>query len=134
MCSQVKVLKKLRKQGKLSNEFIELAEAQADDYILQRKESEAGFKELKDRFVKVDERIDELAENQAEIKGIVQSISDRLNSGVDQDRLDGVMWREVRAFLKSKKAWIIYGVLFLLFVFAGKGLSELVPSVLDKIL
>ena len=104
MCAQMDVLKKIRKAGKMNGFAVDLAEAQAKDYVI-----------MKRRLDNIESDVSKIKTDLAVVKSNVDLIVQRMNSPVEQERKDGMIWREIRAALKSWKGWVFI-VFFLLCV------------------
>lgn len=111
MCAQLEVLKKIRKAGKMNGYATELAEAQAEDYITFRKEFKSFAEDVTKRLI----------EQGAQLELVVKYV----NGPAEQERKDGIVWKEVKAFAKNP----IGRIMILLFVgcvaLAGQRILEL---------
>lgn len=105
MCAQLDVLKKIRKKGKVNGYDVDLAEAQAKDYLAIKTE-------------------------QARQGGMIEAIFNRLNSPVEQERLDGQKWNLLTSIAKNKSAWIILIIFLIAIALAG----ERIVSIIDKLI
>jgi len=97
MCQQLKILEKIREKGKVNGYDVDLAEAQAKDYI--RMDKKVGKIEKDVGLMKKDIRA--LLQNQARQGGQIDLIVQRMNSPVDEERKNGIIWAELKAMLKT---------------------------------
>ena len=111
MCAQMEVLKKIRKAGKMNGFATELAEAQAEDFMSFRRE----FKEFASAVVK------RQIEQGAQLDLVVKYI----NSPAEQERKDGIVWREIRDAIKSWKGWALIILFVMTIALAGEKLLQL---------
>lgn len=114
MCEQLTVLKKIRKKGKVNGFEIDLAEAQAKDYM-----------SMKHRLDQIETEVGSIKETQVEHGSKLDLIIQRLNSPVEQERKDGIIWNEIRAALKSWKGWALIVFFLMSVALAGEKLSQL---------
>lgn len=94
MCKQKSVIAKIRKAGKLNGYAIELSEAQMQDYLTLKRDVDS---------VKAD--VQAIKTEQAVQGAKLDLIIKRLNSPVEQERKDGIIWHEIRNAVKSWKGW-----------------------------
>ena len=111
MCAQIEVLKKIRKAGKMNGYATELAEAQAEDFITFRKE----FKDFAAETTK------RLIEQGAQLDLVVKYV----NGPAEQERKDGIVWKEMKAFLKTPLGKIVFLLAFGCVGLAGQRILEL---------
>lgn len=114
MCEQIKVLKKIRKAGKMNGYSIELAEAQAKDYVL-----------VKNRLDSIETDVSAIKTEQAVQGGKLDLIIQRLNSPVEKERAAGVAWLEMRTLLGSWKGWAIIVFFLMSVALAGEKILQL---------
>lgn len=114
MCEQIKVLKKIRKAGKMNGYSIELAEAQAKDYVL-----------VKNRLDSIETDVSAIKIEQAVQGGKLDLIIQRLNSPVEKERAAGVAWLEMRTLLGSWKGWAIIVFFLMSVALAGEKILQL---------
>lgn len=120
MCEQAKVLKKIKKTKHVTNDLIlELSEAQVQDYIT-----------LKHDVDSVKNDISSMKTEQARQGGMIEAIFNRLNSPVEQERLDGQKWNLLTSITKNKAAWIILIIFLIAIALAG----ERIVSIIDKLI
>lgn len=114
MCEQVKVIKKIRKAKEMNGYAIELAEAQMQDYITLKHDVDS---------VKAD--VQAIKIEQAVQGGKLDLIIQRLNSPVEQERKDGIIWHEIRSAIKSWKGWAFIIFFFVAVALAGDKVLQL---------
>ena len=114
MCAQIDVLKKIRKKGKVNGYDVDLAEAQAKDYMA-----------MKTRLDNIETDVASIKEEQARQGGMIEAIFNRLNSPVEQERLQGAYWRALATVSKSKVFWLVVIVLVFLIAMTGNEIKSL---------
>jgi len=114
MCQQLEILEKIREKGKVNGFDVDLAEAQAKDYI--RMDKKVGAIEKDVRLMKKDIRV--LLENQARQGGQIDLIVKRMNSPVEEERKDAIFWQQIKGMLSTTM-----GKIFILLAFGCIGLS-----------
>lgn len=90
MCAQLDVLKKIRKKGKVNGYDVDLAEAQAKDYIA-----------MKNRLDNIEADVSAIKTEQAVQGGKLDLIIQRLNSPIEEERKNGIIWAELKAIMKT---------------------------------
>lgn len=108
MCKQKAVVKKIQKAGELNGYAVELAEAQMQDYMTLKRDVDS-----------VKESVNTMKLEQARQGGMIEAIFNRINSPVEQERKDGIVWHEIRNAVKSWKGWAF--IIFFLFSVALAG-------------
>lgn len=108
MCKQKAVVKKIQKAGELNGYAVELAEAQMQDYMTLKRDVDS-----------VKESVNAMKLEQARQGGMIEAIFNRINSPVEQERKDGIVWHEIRNAVKSWKGWAF--IIFFLFSVALAG-------------
>ena len=120
MCEQAKVLTKIKKAKRVTNNLImELSEAQVQDYITLKHDVDS---------VKTD--VSAIKTDMAVVKSNVDLIVQRLNSPVEQERIDGQKWNLLTSITKNKVAWVILIIFLISIAFAG----EKIVSILEKVI
>lgn len=119
VCAQLDVLKKIRKKGKVNGYDVDLAEAQAKDYL-----------SMKARLDNIESDVSAIKTEQARQGGMIEAIFNRLNSPVEQERLDGQKWNILTSITKNKAAWIILIIFLIAIALAG----ERIVSIIDKLI
>lgn len=122
MCSQLQVLEKIHKEGNTDGYSIELAEAQAKDYI--RMDKKVGAIEKDVRLMKKDLRV--VLENQARQGGQIDLIVKRLDSPVEEERKDAIFWRQIKGMLSTTMGKIFILLAFGCIGLAGQRILELI--------
>lgn len=114
MCEQRKVFKKIKEKGRVNGYDLELAEAQMHDFITLKKDVDA---------VKAD--VQAIKTEQAVQGGKLDLIIQRLNSPVEQEREDGLVWRELKKIAKSPLGKTIIVLFIFCLGLAGQRVMEL---------
>lgn len=119
MCAQFDVLKKIRKKGKVNGYDIELAEAQAKDYIA-----------MKNRLDNIETDVNAIKEIQIEHGTKLDLIIQRLNSPVEKERLDGQKWNLLTSIAKHKSAWIILIIFLISIALSGEKIANIIEKLI----
>lgn len=119
MCQQLDVLKKIKKKGRVNGYDIDLAEAQAKDYM-----------DMKARLDNIESDVSAIKTEQARQGGMIEAIFNRLNSPVEQERLDGQKWNLLVSVSKHKSSWAILIIFLIAIALAG----ERIASIIDKLI
>lgn len=114
MCAQLEVLEKIRKKGKVNGYSIDLAEAQAKDFVLLSKRVDA-----------IETKVEDVQRVQVEHGTKLDLIIQRLNSPVEEERLHGAYWRAFQVIIKSPKTWIAFIILVFLIAMTGQEIKQL---------
>lgn len=114
MCEQKKVFKKIKAKGRVNGYDLELAEAQMHDYISLKRDVDS---------VRAD--VQAIKTEQAVQGGKLDLIIQRLNSPVEQERKDGIIWNEIRSAVKSWKGWAMIIFILVAIALAGDKLLQL---------
>jgi len=114
MCEQLKVLKKIRKEGKMNGFGVELAEAQAKDFMMLKRDVDS-----------MKEDVSAIKLEQARQGGMIESVFNRLNSPVEQERLEGAYWRALVLVCKSKIFWLIVVAILFFVAMTGSEIKHL---------
>lgn len=103
MCQQLEILEKIRQKGRVNGYDIDLAEAQAKDYI--RMDKKVGKIEKDVASIKREQtRQGQMLAKQG---GQIDLIVNRLNSPVEEERKNGIVWGELKAIMKTPMGKII---------------------------
>lgn len=119
MCAQMEVLKKIRKKGKVNGYDVDLAEAQAKDYM-----------SMKHRLDNIETDVNSIKEVQIEHGTKLDLIIQRLNSPVEEERLAGQKWNLLTSIAKNKTAWVILIIFLIAIALAG----EKIVGIIDKLI
>ena len=114
MCEQKKVFKKIKEKGRVNGYDLELAEAQMHDYITLKRDVDS-----------VKESVNAIKMEQAVQGGKLDLIIRRLNSPVEQERKEGIVWHEIRTALGSWKGWVIIILFIMCIAMSGERLLQL---------
>lgn len=121
MCEQFKVLEKIHKEGKIKSYAIELAEAQAMDHDRMTKrmsKMEKDIGHLKNSFATS-------LKEQARQGGIIEAIFKRINSPVEEERKNGIIWSEIKSIMKTPTGKVIMILAIGCIGLAGEKIIEL---------
>lgn len=121
MCAQLEVLKKVREKGKVNGYDVELAEAQAKDFIMINRKVGKIEKDVNGIKKNMEAIKIEQARQGAQIDLIVQ----RMNSPVDEERKDGIIWKELKSIGKTPMGKIIILLMVGCIALAGQRILEL---------
>lgn len=114
MCEQMRVIKKIRKAGEMNGFAVELAEAQVHDYMTLKRDVDS-----------VKESVKAMQTEQAVQGGKLDLIIQRLNSPVEQERKEGIVWHEIRTALGSWKGWVLIILFIMCIAMSGERLLQL---------
>lgn len=114
MCAQLEVLKKIRKKGKVNGYDVDLAEAQAKDYMT-----------MKTRLDNIESDVSAIKTEQAVQSGKLDLIIQRLNSPVEEERKNGIIWAELKGIMKTPMGKIIVILAIGCIGLAGQRILEL---------
>lgn len=123
MCAQIDVLKKIRKKGKVNGYDVDLAEAQAKDYVT-----------MKQRVETIESDVSAIKNTLVEHGTKLDLIIARLNSPVEKERLDGQKWNLITSIAKHKAAWVILALVLVAFALAGDRMANLVGDIIRKLI
>lgn len=121
MCEQFKVLEKIHKEGKMNGYAVELAEAQATDHEKMTKRMsrmEKDISHLKNSFTAS-------LKEQARQGGIIEAIFKRINSPVEEERKNGIIWSEIKSIMKTSTGKVIMILAIGCIGLAGEKIIEL---------
>lgn len=121
MCKQKAVIAKIRKAKKMNGYSVELAEAQMQDYMTLKRDVDS----VKDSILQMKAEQARQGEIQAEQSGMIKAIFNRLNSPVEQERLQGAYWRALATVMKSKVMWLVLIMLVFLIAMTGNEIKNL---------
>lgn len=114
MCAQLEILQKIRKKGKVNGYDVDLAEAQAKDYMAMKK-----------RLDNIESDVSSIKTEQARQGGMIEAIFNRLNSPVEQERIQSAYWRAFQTIAKSPKTWIFVIILIFLIAMTGQEIKQI---------
>lgn len=121
MCAQLEVLKKIHEKGRVNGYDVELAEAQAKDYIRMDKKVEKIEKDING----IKQSMADFKIEQARQGGQIDLIVQRMNSPVDEERKDGIIWKELKSIAKTSMGKIIIVLMIGCVALAGSRILEL---------
>lgn len=121
MCYQAEILNKIRDAGEVNGYAVELAEAQAKDYVMMNKKVARIEKDVSSIKKEQRSQREMLARQGGQLDVVVQYIK----SPAEEERKNGVVWSEIKKFINSPLGKTI----ILLFIFclglAGQRIMEL---------
>lgn len=115
MCQQSKVLEKIHKKGAVNGYALELAEAQAMDYVTMNKKVE-----------KIEKDVASIKKEQARQGGKLDLIVQYINSPAEEERKDGIFWSELKSIGKTTAGKIIILLIIGCIALAGQRILELI--------
>ena len=121
MCEQFKVLEKIHKEGKMKGYALKLAEAQAMDHDGMTKRMsrmEKDINHLKKSFTTS-------LKEQARQGGMIEAIFKRINSPVEEERKNGIIWSEIKSIMKTPTGKVIMILAIGCIGLAGEKIIEL---------
>lgn len=121
MCAQMEVLKKVREKGKVNGYDVDLAEAQMKDYIRMDKKVANIEKDVSG--IKKD--MSAMKVEQARQGGQIDFIVRYINSPADEERKDGIIWKELKNIAKTPMGKIIILLVIGCIALAGQRILEL---------
>ena len=121
MCEQIKVLEKIREKGRVNGYDVDLAEAQARDYL--RMDRKVGRIEKDMAMMKKDMRT--LLENQARQGGQIDLIVARLDSPIEAERKDAIFWQQIKSIAKTPTGKIMIILMIGAIALAGDKILQL---------
>jgi hypothetical protein len=119
MCAQMDVLRKIRKKGKVNGYDVDLAEAQAKDYVT-----------MKQRVETIETDVSSIKQTLVEHGTKLDLIIQRLNSPVEKERIDSQKWNLLASIAKHKSAWVILIVMLIAFTLAGDRLVKILEKLI----
>jgi hypothetical protein len=119
MCAQVDILEKIHKAGKVNGFAVELAEAQARDFMKVQND----IKNLK-------QDVSDIKTEQARQGGMIESIFNYINSPIEEERAAGQKWNLIVSITKHKAAWVILAIVLMAFSLAGEKLSGIIEKLI----
>lgn len=121
MCEQLKVLEKIHEEGKMNGYAVELAEAQAMDYDKMNK-----------RMTRIEKDINHMKKDfatsikeQARQGGMIEAIFKRINSPVEEERKNGIVWSEMKNIMKTPMGKIVIILAIGCIALSGQRILEL---------
>lgn len=117
------VLRKIRKKGKVNGYDVDLAEAQAKDYVT-----------MKQRVETIETDVSSIKQTLVEHGTKLDLIIQRLNSPVEKERIDSQKWNLITSIAKHKSAWIILALVMIAFALAGDRMASLIGDIIRKLI
>lgn len=122
MCNQLEVLKKVQEKGRVNGYDVELAEAQAKDFIIMNKK--VGKIEKDVSSIKKEQK--KQGEMLAKLGGQMELVINRMNSPVDSERKDGLVWQQIKSIFKTTTGKIIILLLIGCIALSGDKILQLI--------
>lgn len=121
MCMQLEVLKKIRAKGEVNGFGVELAEAQALDYVRMNKK--VGKIEKDVCGIKKD--MSAMKAEQARQGGQIDAIFQHIHSPIEEERKDAIFWRQIKAIAKTPTGKIMILLFLGCVALSGQRILEL---------
>lgn len=125
MCFQLKVLKKIQAKGRINGYDMELAEAQAKDFIRLNEK----ITSLEQEFKVFRADIEEIKSNQQVMSGNIQLIVQTLNGPMNEEKKASAVYSEFKNIIRSWKAWVLMILVIMAIALAGEKLLQLLNFV-----
>lgn len=125
MCFQLKVLKKIQAKGRINGYDMELAEAQAKDFIRLNEK----ITSLEQEFKVFRADIEEIKSNQQVMSGNIQLIVQTLNGPMNEEKKASAVYSEFKNIIHSWKAWVLMILVIMAIALAGEKLLQLLNFV-----
>lgn len=121
MCKQRAVVQKIIKNNKVNGFGVELAQAQMEDYVTMNKKV-SNIEKVVSSMKKEQKRQGEMLARQS---GQIDLLVQRLNSPVEEERINGVVWTEIKKFLNTSFGKTIIILLIFCLGLTGQRILEL---------
>ena len=115
MCAQTEVLRKIREKGEVNGYAMELAEAQAMDYVKMNK-----------KVIKIEKDVSAIKTEQARQGGQIDLIVQRLNSPIEDERKDAIFWMQLKSMGKTTTGKIVLLLMIGCIALSGQRILELI--------
>lgn len=114
MCKQKKVLDKIKKAKKVNGYGVDLAVAQMEDYL-----------DMQKRITNIEKDVSDIKTEQVAQGAKLDLIIEHLNSPVEQERKNGIIWQEIKKGLSGTKFWLFLLMIVACVALAGDKILEL---------
>lgn len=121
MCAQIDVLHKIRAKGKVNGYDVDLAEAQAKDYMT-----------MKRRIETIESDVSEIKKSQIEQNAKLDLILKYIESPAEAERKAGQKWNLIASIARHKSAWVILTLVLIAFALAGDRMAHLLGDIIRK--
>ena len=121
MCMQLTVLKKIRDKGRVNGYDVELAEAQAQDYMSLSKKVNSISKKMNVS----EKRQIEYGKVLSRVEGQTELIVNRLNSPIEDERKDAIFWQQIKSVVKTPTGKVLLLLMLGCVALAGQRVLEL---------
>lgn len=121
MCYQTEILDKIHERGEVNGYAVELAEAQAKDYVTMNKKVARIEKDV--NSIKKEQKIQRemLARQGGQLDVVVQYIK----SPAEEERKNGLIWSEIKKLINSPMGKTIILLLIFCLGLTGQRIMEL---------
>lgn len=121
MCMQRAVVQKITKNNEVNGFGVELAQAQMEDYVIMNKKV-SNIEKVVSSMKKEQKRQGEMLARQG---GQIDLLVQRINSPVEEERINGVVWTEIKKFLNTSFGKTIIILLIFCLGLTGQRILEL---------
>jgi hypothetical protein len=121
MCKQRLVVQKIVEKNEVNGFGVELAEAQMEDYIVMNRKV-SNIEKVVSSMKKEQKRQGEMLARQG---GQIDLLVQRINSPVEEERINGVVWTEIKKFLNTSFGKTIIILLIFCLGLTGQRILEL---------
>lgn len=121
MCVQLTVLKKIRDKGKVNGYDMELAEAQAQDYMSLSKK----VNNISKKVNASEKRQIEHGRVLSRLEGQMELVVNRLNSPIEDERKDAIFWQQIKSIGKTATGKVLLLLMVGCIALAGQRILEL---------
>lgn len=121
MCQQRAVVEKIVAKNEVNGFGVELAQAQMMDYIHMDKKVSRIEKDVSS--IKKEQK--KQGEMLAKLGGQMELVVNRMNSPVDAERLEGAVWKQIKAIIKTPTGKILILLMLGSIALAGDKILQL---------
>lgn len=121
MCKQRLVVQKIIEKNEVNGFGVELAEAQMEDYIVMNRKV-SNIEKVVSSMKKEQKKQGEMLARQG---GQIDLLVQRINSPVEEERINGVVWTEIKKFLNTSFGKTIIILLIFCLGLTGQRILEL---------
>lgn len=122
MCKQRAVVEKIVAHNEVNGFGVELAQAQMEDYIAMDKKVSRIEKDVSS--IKKEQK--KQGEMLAKLGGQMELVINRMNSPVDSERKDGLVWQQIKSIFKTTTGKIIILLLIGCIALSGDKILQLI--------
>lgn len=121
MCKQRAVVQKIVENNEVNGFGVDLAQAQMEDYVTMNKKV-SNIEKVVSSMKKEQKRQGEMLARQG---GQIDLLVQRMNSPVEEERINGVVWSEIKKFLNTSFGKTIIILLIFCLGLTGQRILEL---------